>query len=111
MANMSISRMQEIQRELQAKYGDDWIQMAPENGHYSVLWAIGEVGEMIDIIKKQGYDAIMNDPDVRTDFIKEWVDVMMFMTDVTLCFDMSAEEITRLYEEKHAYNMKRWDAE
>ncbi len=109
MKPMDIVRMQEIQKELQAKYGADWIQMAPENGHYSVLWAVSEVGEMIDIIKKQGYEAIMNDPETREEFIKEWVDVMMFMTDVTLCFNISAEEITKNYEAKHAYNMRRWD--
>lgn len=111
MKIMDIQRMQDIQKELQAKYGEDWIQMAPENGHYSVLWAIGEVGEMIDIIKKQGWEAIMNDAQTREDFIKEWVDVMMFMMDITLCYNISPEEITRLYEAKHAYNMKRWDTE
>lgn len=109
MEIMNFQRMQDIQRELQAKYGEDWIPMAPENGHYSVLWAIGEIGEMIDIIKKQGWQAIMEEPDTRADFIKEWVDVMMFMTDVTLCFDIGAEELTDLYEKKHAYNMVRWD--
>lgn len=107
--SMDLSRMQAIQQELQAKYGEDWIKMAPENAHYSILWAIGEVGEMIDIIKKQGYQAVMEDPETRKEFIKEWVDVMMFMMDITLCLDISPEEITQLYEEKHAYNMKRWD--
>lgn len=106
---MNVERMLAIQRELQAKYGDDWIQMAPENGHYSVLWAVSEIGEMIDIIKKQGWQAIMQDADTRHDFIKEMVDVWMFMTDVMLCFDISAEELSACYEEKHLYNMKRWE--
>ncbi len=109
MSVMNLERMQQIQRELQDKYGANWIQMAPENGHYSVLWAVSEIGEMIDIIKKEGWQAIMDDPQVREDFVKEWVDVLMFMTDVTLCFRMTPEEITKAYEEKHAYNMKRWD--
>lgn len=100
--------MMEIQAQLYEKYGDDWIKKTPENGHYSLLWAMGEMGEIVDIIKKQGYKKIMDDQNVRDDFIKEIVDVMMYMTDLITCFGISAEEFSKVYEEKHAYNMKRW---
>ncbi len=33
---------------------------------------------------------------------------MMYMSDLMTCFDVSAEEFSKIYEEKHAYNMKRW---
>ncbi len=106
--NISVERMLEIQAELYEKYGKDWISKTPENGHYSLLWAMGEMGEIVDIIKKQGHIKIMNDESVRTDFVKELVDVMMYMSDLMTCFDISAEEFSKIYEEKHAYNMKRW---
>lgn len=107
MENITMQRMLEIQKELQDKY--QWCEMIPENGHRSVLWGVGEYGEIIDIIKKEGPEAIMNQPDVRKEFIKEIVDVMMYLMDTALCFDISSEEISKIYEEKHAYNMTRWD--
>ncbi len=106
--NINIERMMEIQEELFAKYGERWIRKTPENGHYSLLWAMGEMGEIADIIKKQGHNKIMQDKETREDFIKEIVDVMMYMTDLMNCFDISAEEFSKFYEEKHSYNMNRW---
>ncbi len=106
--NISIERMMKIQAELHEKYGKDWFKRCPENGHYSLLWAMGEMGEIVDIIKKQGHEKIMADEVVRNDFVKEIVDVMMYMTDLMACFDISAEEFSKVYEDKHAYNMKRW---
>lgn len=107
MENITMQRMLDIQKELQDKY--QWCEMIPENAHRNVLWGVGEFGEIIDIIKKQGCDAVMDDPETRKEFIKEMVDVIMYLMDTALCFDISAEEISKVYEEKHAYNMKRWD--
>ena len=107
MESITMQRMLEIQKELQDKY--HWCDMIPENGHRSVLWGVGEFGEIIDIIKKCGDDAIMNDPETRTEFIREIVDVMMYLMDTSLCYNITAEEISKVYEEKHAYNMTRWD--
>ncbi len=106
--SISIERMLEIQEELYQKYGADWIPKTPENGHYSLLWAMGEMGEIVDIIKNRGHAKIMNDASVRHDFVKELVDVMMYMSDLMTCFEISAEEFSKVYEEKHAFNMKRW---
>ncbi len=109
--NISIDRMLEIKRELNGTFGKDWIPLIPENGHYSVLWAIGEIGEMIDVIKKKGHKSIMEDKAVRDDFVKEIVDVMSYLTSVMVCYDISAEELTTAYEEKHKYNMRRFSGE
>lgn len=106
---INIARMLDMQKELQDKYSKNWLDITPENGHYFVLWAVAELGEMIDIIKKQGDTAIMEDKETRKAFIKEIVDVMMYLGDVLRCYDISAEEFSKLYEEKHAFNMTRWD--
>ena len=109
MKEISLTTMLEMQKQLHKKYGQDWIKLIPENGHYSVLWMFGEMGEMVDIIKKEGHEAIMSVPETREAFLAEMVDVMMFMLDVMTCYDITPEEFSRSYKTKHLYNMKRWE--
>lgn len=52
MADFSINEMQEMQKNLQEKYKDKWTPLSPEMGKNQMLWMIGEIGELIDIIKK-----------------------------------------------------------
>lgn len=54
MADFSISEMQEMQRTLQDKYKDKWEPICPEVGQNKLLWMVGEIGEVIDIVKKHG---------------------------------------------------------
>lgn len=52
VADFSINEMQEMQRNLQDKYKDKWEPICPETGKNKLLWMIGEIGEVIDIVKK-----------------------------------------------------------
>ena len=52
MTDFSIKEMLEMQKELQEKYKDKWEPISPETGRNNMLWMIGEIGEVIDIIKK-----------------------------------------------------------
>ena len=53
MADFSISEMQEVQRLLQEKYKDKWEPIGPETGK-KLLWMVGKIGGVIDIVKKNG---------------------------------------------------------
>lgn len=46
--------MKEMQRTLQEKYKDKWEGISPEVGKNKLLWMVGEIGEVIDIVKKHG---------------------------------------------------------
>ena len=100
--------MQQIQRELQEKYKDKWQQISPEIARDKLLWMMIEAGEMADIIKKDGDDAIMTDADTREHFIEEICDVLMYLNDVMLCYDISPSELQKIYLKKHEKNMGRW---
>lgn len=50
MTDFSIKEMLEMQKELQEKYKDKWEPISPETGRNKMLWMIGEIGEVIDII-------------------------------------------------------------
>ena len=54
MADFSINEMQEKQKALQDKYKQKWEPICAEIGQNKLLWMIGEIGEVIDIVKKHG---------------------------------------------------------
>ena len=54
MAEFTVNEMLEMQRQLQEKYKDKWEPICPAVGQNKLLWMIGEVGEVIDIVKKNG---------------------------------------------------------
>lgn len=108
MADFSISEMQEMQNRLQEKYSDKWEPICPETGKNKLLWLIGEIGEVIDIVKKNGSQKAVADPSLRKDLIEEMADVLMYYNDVMLCYGISADELKKAYTEKFEKNMQRW---
>lgn len=108
MEDFSISEMQKMQQKLQDKYQDKWEHICPKVGNNKLLWMIGEIGEVIDIIKKNGSDTAHCDQKIRKDLVEELADVLMYYNDVLLCFDISAEELKQAYVDKFQKNMKRW---
>ena len=104
----SLDRMQEIQKELQAKYLERWGGLSAEKGVHQLLWMMIEAGEMADVMKKEGVDAIVENAEIRAHFVEEVCDVLMYLNDVLLCFGITPEEVENAYEAKHARNMKRW---
>lgn len=100
--------MKEMQKTLQEKYKEQWEGISPEVGQNKLLWMIGEVGEVIDIVKKYGGLKASQNEDLRKDLIEELADVLMYYNDVLLCYDISSEELKSVYIEKFKRNMKRW---
>ena len=100
--------MKEMQRTLQEKYKEKWERISPEVGKNKLLWMVGEIGEVIDIVKKHGGLKASNSKDVRKELIEELSDVLMYYNDILLCYDISSEELKSAYVEKFEKNMKRW---
>lgn len=108
MNDFGINEMQQMQKALQEKYKDKWEAVCPENGKNKLLWLIGEVGEVIDIIKKNGGEKSAADPDIRKKLVEEMADVLMYYNDVMLCYGISADELKQAYSDKFHRNMNRW---
>ena len=108
MEKFSFDEMYKMQKSLQEKYLDKWGGLYPEKGKDQLLWMIGEIGEVIDIIKKNGGDNICNNTALENQFIEAMVDVLMYYSDVLLCFDISPEKLKQAYIEKYNKNMNRW---
>ncbi len=109
MADCRISEFMEMQRAQAKAHGWDKNRI-PSMGHRSLLWCVGEMGEMIDIIKKKGHEAIMDNENVRANFVEETADVFMYLFDVMEAFGITPEEFSDAYIAKFERNMKRtWE--
>ena len=108
MTDFGMNEMQQMQKALQEKYKDQWEPICPEVGQNKLLWMIGEIGEVIDVVKKKGGTAACTEPDRRAQLIEEMADVLMYYNDVMLCYGITPEELGTAYREKFEKNMKRW---
>ena len=68
---------------------------------------IGEIGEVIDIVKKQGTKAC-GFPELRKELVEELADVLMYYNDILLSYGITADELKQIYTEKYHRNMNRW---
>ena len=108
MSDFTIKDMLTMQRTLQEKYKDKWETICPEAGKHKLLWLLGEVGEVIVIIKKNGDQKAVEDLDLRQHLIEEMADVLMYYNDVLLCYGISEQELKEAYIAKFEKNMTRW---
>ena len=108
MAEFDMEEMQRMQVCLQEKYLEKWGGLSPEKGRQTLLWMIGEAGEVADVIKKNGDWKIMEDEAIRAHFVEEMCDVLMYFNDLMLCYSVSAQELEKAYLDKFRKNMQRW---
>lgn len=108
MEKFSIGEMQEMQKTLQEKYKDKWEPICAEIGQNKLLWMIGEIGEVVDIVKKNGGRKASEDKNIRKDLVEEMADVLMYFNDVMLCYGITEDELKDAYISKFERNMKRW---
>ena len=108
MKDLGFEEMQQIQKELQEKYRAQWQGLSPQVARDKLLWMMIEAGEMADIIKKEGDEEIMSHPQTSAHFIEEICDVLMYLNDVMLCYQITPEELCEIYLKKHQKNMGRW---
>ena len=106
--DFTMNEMQEMQKLLQDRYKDKWEAIGPETGKNKLLWMIGEIGEVIDIVKKNGGTKASLDLKLRADLVEEMTDVLMYYNDVMLCYGITADELKKAYTDKFEKNMKRW---
>ncbi len=105
--DLKISDMMELQRQLYQQNKDKWEPREPESGRTHILYMIEEIGEMVSILKKKGDATVLTDDVVRAAFVEEMADVMMYFTDVLLCYHISSEEFSEAFCKKAGKNMVR----
>lgn len=107
---MTIGDMLEMQEKLYKAYGEPfgWMDYTPKNAAMHWLYMLGEAGEVVDALKKNSLDQLMQEGEPRRHLVEEMADTMMFFADTMACMGVSAEEFSKVYREKHEKNMNRW---
>lgn len=108
MNDLTMGEVLAMQQRLQDKYRDRWEPIGPETAQNKLLWMVGEVGEVIDIIKQWGGEAASSLPAPRAHLTEELADVLMYFGDVMLCCGITAEDLREAFIAKHERNMTRW---
>jgi NTP pyrophosphatase (non-canonical NTP hydrolase) len=107
MLDLSFSEMLKMQHELWEKNKDSWSPLEPQYARNHFLWMIAEIGEVLDIIKKCEEEQIMSDTSIKSAFVEELCDVIMYFNDILLRYNISSEDIANAYVKKHNKNMNR----
>ncbi len=110
MMEFTVAEILEMQRKLQERYRNVWSPLSPETGQNQLLWMVGEIGEVIDIVKKNGGRNAVENPDLKAHLVEEMTDVLMYYGDVMLCYGISEDELKQAYIQKFEKNMTRWEA-
>lgn len=105
--DLNISEMIKMQKELHEINKERWGEYYPEDAKNHLLYMVEEMGECISIIKKKGIDTIMQEGHVRERFVEEISDVLMYYIEVLIRLEISPEELSKAYIEKHNTNMNR----
>lgn len=103
---LDMAEMLEIQRRLHAAH-PEWGGLTVEHGLRQLLWMVGEIGEVIDVIKKAPEERYMSPGEVREHFVEEFCDVMMYFADTLVCYGVTAEEFAAEYRKKADYDLIR----
>lgn len=105
--DLKISEMKQMQLELYEKNKEKWNDMKPKAAKNHLLYMVEEMGECISIIKKKGIDEIMKNEVVRSHFTEEMSDVLMYYVEVLNRLEISSEELSKAYLQKHQKNLTR----
>ncbi|MCI8600540.1 MAG: DUF550 domain-containing protein [Oscillospiraceae bacterium] len=109
--DIAFEEMFALQRALHDAH-PDWGGLPPELAQSKLLWAFEEMGEIVAIFKKKGYQEILGQGGVRSCFLEEVCDVLMYLNDMMLALGVTPEEIAGAYRGKFRYNLKRdWESQ
>ena len=110
MSDLKLSEIMAMQKELQDKHKGKWSPLTPEYGRSCLLWMVEELGEVVAIIKKSDEKLILSDKKIHSALAEEFVDILMFMNDALMCYDITASEFSDAFIKKHTKNMGRdWE--
>ena len=108
IVSLDMNDMRDMQQALQARYAGWWEPVDPEHGKNKLLWMLAELGEAIQVVKRNPADDIAKPGAIRNEFVEEMADVLMYFNNVLLCYGITPAEFEEIYRVKHERNLNRW---
>lgn len=105
--DLCMSDMLSLQKSLQALHPAWGAVNNPQKALTWLLWMVGEVGEVIDVAKKNSGEHLMQPGFARERLVEELTDVAMYFNDVLNCYNISTEEFSAAYYGKMQRNLRR----
>lgn len=107
---MTIQDMLDMQNRLYDKCGiaNRWLTYTPDHAQLHWLYMLGEAGEVVDVLKKNSLETLLQLGPARAHMVEELADTLMFFVDTMACMQVSADELAQAYKEKHERNINRW---
>ena len=95
-------QMQRIQKELQGRCEAKRESNCPQIGQNKLLWMMGEVAEVNDMIRNQGDMRIMEDVEVRKQFVEDLYGVLKYVNEMMVYYDITPQELQEVHVEMQA---------
>lgn len=95
-------QMQRIQKELQESCVVERESNCPQKGQNKMLWMLGEVAEVTDMIRTHGDMRIMEDAEVRKQFVEEVYDVLKYVNEMIAYYDITPQELQEVHAKMQA---------
>ena len=104
--DLRVSDMLTLQQKLQSMH-PEWGGNHPDKAVRQTLWLVGELGEVIDILKKVDAEHLTAPGENRQRLVEELADVSMYFHDLLDCYGITAEEFSQAYYGKMERNFHR----
>ena len=79
MTSFTLEEILEMQRALQERYKHKWEPICPENGKNKMLWMIGEIGEVAEVLNKRAGRKFSEGEDLQTQLGTELADMLHYI--------------------------------
>lgn len=93
-------QMQKIKKELQESCDAKRESNCSIMEQNELLWMIGEIAEVTEIVRKNGDVRIMQDMEVRKQFVEELYEVVMYVNDMMQYYDITPQDLQEVHAEK-----------
>jgi len=93
-------QMQTIKKELQESCDAKRESNCPIQGQNELLWTLGGIAEVTEIVRDNGDMRIMQDMEVRKQFVEELYEVVMYVNDMMQYYDITPQDLQEVHAEK-----------
>lgn len=95
-------QMQRIKKELQESCDAKRESNCSIREQNELLWILGEIAEVTETVRNNGDMRIMEDVEVRKQFVEELYGVLKYVNEMMVYYDIAPQELQEVHAEMQA---------